>query len=79
MRKKLTLVLTPHSVTGGHVMNASQKLELIQWYLVCRDSEFVIQLSDGGAADAPDSCLKCGASLTRDAERVRTAGVCPHI
>lgn len=68
--KELTLMFTPHSITWSHVMNTSQKLELVQWYLICRNSKFVMQLSDGGAADALDGCLECGASFTWDAKRM---------
>jgi hypothetical protein len=72
-------VLAPFAVAGCLVVNSSQEPELLNWNLLLLDAEFVVQLALSGALDTLDGIGQDRASLARDTQRVRAAGVCPHV
>lgn len=72
-------MLTPFSVAGGLVVNASQKVKVLNGNLLLLDTELVVELALRCAFDAHDGVWQVGASLAGDAQRVGAAGVCPHV
>lgn len=60
-------------------MNPRQELEVLDRDLLRLDAEFVVQLALSGTLSTHDGIGQVGTSLAGDTQRVRAAGVGPHI
>ena len=75
----LTLVLAPFAVARRLVVDAGQKVEVLERHLLLLDTELVVQLPLRSILDATDGVLEGGAGLVGHVERVGAAGVGPHV
>lgn len=71
-------MLSPRAVARRLVVDASQELKDLWGNLGGGDSELLVELALGGAADTLDGLWKRGSSLGGDLKGVRAAGVGPH-
>jgi hypothetical protein len=72
-------MLSPLAITGGFVVNPSEKLKLVQWHLLGLDTQLVTELPLSSALHTQYSSIKLGTSLARNSKRVGAAGVGPHV
>lgn len=76
---ELTLVLAPFAVARSLVVDARQKVEVLERDLLLLDAQLMVELSLRRALDALDRLGQRRARLARNAERVGAAGVRPHV
>lgn len=60
-------------------MNTGKEVEVVKGDLLDLDAKLVVELALGSALSTRDGVNEVGASLAGDAERVRAAGVGPHV
>lgn len=80
MRSKLTLVLSPLSVTAWRlIVDAGQEVEVLEWNLLWLDTKLVLQLATSSVLDTRNGIWKVITTLSWNTQRVRAASVGPHI
>lgn len=72
-------MLPPLPITRRLIMNPRKKLKLLQRHLLRRDPQLLLQLALRRALHAQNSRVQFRACLPGDAQRMRAAGVCPHV
>lgn len=72
-------MLPPLPITRRLIMDAREELELVQWDLLRRNPQLLLQLSLGSALDTQDRSIQLGSCFTGDTQRVRAACVGPHV
>lgn len=76
---KHTFVLSPLAITRRLVVYPGQELELVERHLLRLDAQLVVQLALRGPLDAHDRGIELRTRLPGHAQRVRAAGVGPHV
>ena len=72
-------MFTPLAVTRGLVVNSRQESEVFEGDLLLLDAQLVVELALRRVLDALDGFDERRARLAGDVERVRAAGVRPHV
>jgi len=72
-------MLAPLAIARRLVVYPRKELEIVNRHLFRLDAQLVVQLAHCGATHALNRCLESNASLSRYAERMRAACICPHI
>lgn len=77
--QSLTLVLAPFAIARSLVVDSGQEAEVLKGDLLLLDAELVFQLALSGTLRSSDGVDQVCASLGGNAQRVRAAGVGPHV
>ena len=72
-------MLAPFTVTSRLVVYPCQKLEVVEWHLRSFDAQLVVQLALCSTTHSCNRCIEAHARLAGNPQRVRAAGVCPHV
>lgn len=72
-------MLAPLSVACRLVVDARKEVEVLYRHLLLLDAKLVVQFPLRSVLDAGDTLCEIRAGFARDHERVRAAGVCPHV
>ena len=73
-------MLSPLSVTAWRlVVDAGQEVEVLEWNLLWLNAELVLQLATRSVFDTRNGVWKVVTALSWNTQRVRAAGVGPHI
>ena len=60
-------------------MDPSQKLELLNWYLVVRNTQFLFEFPNRSPLNSEGRRFEVGSCFTWNSEGMRAAGVGPHV
>lgn len=72
-------MLTPLAITRRLVVDSGEELKLVQRHLLRLDTQLMVQFPLRSTLHTNDSSVQLRASLSGDSQRVRAAGIGPHV
>src|ERR1700710_1163671 len=78
-KARLTLMLSPLSITGCLVVNSCQEFEILDWDLISFDTELMIEFPLGSSLNAHHRFLQFDTAFTWDSKGMRATCIGPHV